>query len=288
MIPPRRAGSFPAPGLPTAGRHGLRLPRHRSRPLHNFGEGSDPARVKAMVHQAFDLGITHRSPATTAAPGAAETTFGKLLRGSLALPGRADHRQQGGLRDIGTALRRRRQRQVPVCQPAQSLRRSLDYVDIFFYHPQAGSRTLLEETPRRWTLAVRRGKALYVGLSNYLVLLAAQAATGTSGTRHPLPGPPARYSLFQRDIEADTLLPVCRGRDGGGRLLALAGGTAERRYLAGIRRIPAPPAPAPSRPNGSPRTGSPASAPPYRSGAAAGTIPCHSSRCAAGAAAAPW
>lgn len=72
-----------------AGRHGLRLPGIGLGLWHNFGAGSDPARVKAMVHQAFDLGITHFDLANNYGPppGSAETTFGGVLKGSLAPTG---------------------------------------------------------------------------------------------------------------------------------------------------------------------------------------------------------
>ena len=60
------------------GRHGLRLPSIGLGLWHIFGNGSDPARVKAMVHQAFDLGITHFDLANNYGPppGSAETCFG--------------------------------------------------------------------------------------------------------------------------------------------------------------------------------------------------------------------
>ena len=69
-----------------AGRHGLRLPGIGLGLWHNFGAGSDPARVKAMVHQAFDLGITHFDLANNYGPppGSAETCFGRVIKGSLA------------------------------------------------------------------------------------------------------------------------------------------------------------------------------------------------------------
>lgn len=69
-----------------AGRHGLRLPGIGLGLWHNFGAGSDPATAKAMVHQAFDLGITHFDLANNYGPppGSAELTFGTLLKRSLA------------------------------------------------------------------------------------------------------------------------------------------------------------------------------------------------------------
>ena len=220
-----------------AGRHGLRLPGIGLGLWHNFGAGSDPARVKAMVHQAFDLGITHFDLANNYGPppGSAETTFGGVLKGSLApyrdeliIASKAGYVMwDGPYGDGGSA-------KYLFASLHQSLRRlGLDYVDIFYHH-RPDPRTPLEETCQALALMVRQGKALYVGLSNYPAELAAKAATRLAELGTPCLVNQLKYSLFQRDIEAETL-PVCREQGMG--VVACpprAGGLLSDRYLEGI------------------------------------------------------
>lgn len=220
-----------------AGRHGLRLPSIGLGLWHNFGEGSDPARVKAIVHQAFDLGITHFDLANNYGPppGSAETCFGGVLKGSLApyrdeliIASKAGYVMwDGPYGDGGSA-------KYLFASLHQSLRRlGLDYVDIFYHH-RPDPRTPLEETCQALALMVRQGKALYVGLSNYPAELAAKAATRLAELGTPCLVNQLKYSLFQRDIEAETL-PVCREQGVGVVAFSpLAGGLLSSRYLAGI------------------------------------------------------
>ncbi|MGY3912381.1 aldo/keto reductase [Aeromonas piscicola] len=220
-----------------AGRHGLRLPSIGLGLWHNFGEGSDPARVKAIVHQAFDLGITHFDLANNYGPppGSAETCFGGVLKGSLApyrdeliIASKAGYVMwDGPYGDGGSA-------KYLFASLHQSLRRlGLDYVDIFYHH-RPDPRTPLEETCQALALMVRQGKALYVGLSNYPAELAAKAATRLAELGTPCLVNQLKYSLFQRDIEAETL-PVCREQGVGVVAFSpLAGGLLSNRYLAGI------------------------------------------------------
>ena len=141
----------------------------------------------------------------------------------------------------------------------QSLRRlGLDYVDIFYHH-RPDPRTPLEETCQALALMVRQGKALYVGLSNYPAPLAAQAAARLAELGTPCLVNQLKYSLCQRDIEAETL-PACREHGMGVVAFSpLAGGLLSDRYLPAFQRIRAPPVPAPSS---SPSRSPPGSWPP--------------------------
>ncbi|HEA3090492.1 TPA: aldo/keto reductase [Aeromonas salmonicida] len=221
----------------SVGRHGLRLPSIGLGLWHNFGEGSDPARVKAMVHQAFDLGITHFDLANNYGPppGSAETTFGRVIKGSLApyrdeliIASKAGYVMwDGPYGDGGSA-------KYLFASLHQSLRRlGLDYLDIFYHH-RPDPRTPLEETCQALALMVRQGKALYVGLSNYPAELAARAANRLAELGTPCLVNQLKYSLFQREIEAETL-PVCREKGVGVVAFSpLAGGLLSNRYLTGI------------------------------------------------------
>ncbi|WP_346205454.1 aldo/keto reductase [Aeromonas salmonicida] len=220
-----------------AGRHGLRLPSIGLGLWHNFGDGSDPARVKAMVHQAFDLGITHFDLANNYGPppGSAETCFGGVLKRSLApyrdeliIASKAGYVMwDGPYGDGGSA-------KYLFASLHQSLRRlGLDYLDIFYHH-RPDPRTPLEETCQALALMVRQGKALYVGLSNYPAELAARAASRLAELGTPCLVNQLKYSLFQREIEAETL-PICREQGVGVVAFSpLAGGLLSNRYLAGI------------------------------------------------------
>lgn len=219
------------------GRHGLRLPSIGLGLWHNFGESSDPARVKAMVHQAFDLGITHFDLANNYGPppGSAETCFGGVLKCSLApyrdeliIASKAGYVMwDGPYGDGGSA-------KYLFASLHQSLRRlGLDYLDIFYHH-RPDPRTPLEETCQALALMVRQGKALYVGLSNYPAELAARAASRLAELGTPCLVNQLKYSLFQREIEAETL-PVCREQGVGVVAFSpLAGGLLSHRYLTGI------------------------------------------------------
>ena len=218
-------------------RHGLRLPGIGLGLWHNFGAGSGPARVKAMVHLAFDLGITHFDLPNNYGPppGSAETCFGGVLKRSLApyrdeliIASKAGYVMwDGPYGDGGSA-------KYLFASLHQSLRRlGLDYLDIFYHH-RPDPRTPLEETCQALALMVRQGKALYVGLSNYPAELAARAANRLAELGTPCLVNQLKYSLFQREIEAETL-PVCREQGVGVVAFSpLAGGLLSNRYLAGI------------------------------------------------------
>ena len=118
----------------------------------------------------------------------------------------------------------------------QSLRRMrLDYVDIFYSH-RPDPQTPLEETMGALAQAVRSGKALYVGISNYQPADARKAAAllrslGTPCLIHQL-----SYSMLNRWIEES--LTTLLEEEGIGCIVfsPLAQGQLTGRYL---REIPA-------------------------------------------------
>ena len=64
------------------GRSGLKLPALSLGLWYNFGGVDAMENARAMLHRAFDLGITHFDLANNYGPppGSAETTFGQLWR----------------------------------------------------------------------------------------------------------------------------------------------------------------------------------------------------------------
>ena len=80
----------------------------------------------------------------------------------------------------------------------QSLRRmGLEYVDIFYHH-RPDPETPLEETMEALSDIVRRGKALYVGISNYREEEARRAAAILRELHTPCLVDQIRYNLLER------------------------------------------------------------------------------------------
>jgi len=221
----------------TCGRSGLKLPLLSLGLWHNFGTNDDYANARAMVLRAFDLGITHFDLANNYGPlpGSAETTFGRILREDL-----AHHRDElivstkagydmwpGPYGDHGS-------RKYLLASLDQSLRRlGLDYVDIFYSH-RFDPATPLEETMGALDHAVRSGKALYAGISNYGPEQTSQAAQILRKLGTPCLIHQPRYSMLDRVPEQglfDVLL-----HEGIGSIVfsPLAKGVLSNRYFAGL------------------------------------------------------
>jgi L-glyceraldehyde 3-phosphate reductase len=116
----------------------------------------------------------------------------------------------------------------------QSLRRlGVDYVDIFYSH-RPDPDTPLGETLGALDTAVRSGRALYAGISNYSPEQTAQAAKIMRSLGTPLLIHQPRYSMLDRWIE-DGLTDVL-GEEGIGSIVfsPLAQGLLTDRYLDGI------------------------------------------------------
>ena len=220
-----------------SGRSGVRLPAICLGLWHNFGGADRFENSRAMVRRAFDLGITHFDLANNYGPpyGSAETTFGQILRLDFAayrdemiISSKAGYDMwPGPYGDWGS-------RKYLLASLDQSLKRmGLEYVDIFYSH-RPDPETPVEETMGALDQAVRSGKALYAGISNYNATQAAEAikilrALGTPCLIHQ-----PKYSIFVRTPEQG-LLDVL-GKEGVGAIAftPLAQGLLTGRYLHGI------------------------------------------------------
>ena len=220
------------------GRSGLRLPAVSLGLWHNFGDTAPYENMRAMCRTAFDHGITHFDLADNygPAPGAAERNFGRILRedfrpyrDELIISTKAGYLMwDGPYGDWGS-------RKHLLAGLDQSLRRmGLDYVDIFYHH-RMDPATPLEETMEALAQAVRSGKALYVGLSNYDGPTLEKATAILDDLRCPFVICQNRYSLFDRKIEEnglkDSVGKVSRGLI---TFSPLAQGRLTDRYLHGI------------------------------------------------------
>ena len=194
-----------------SGRSGLQLPAISLGLWHNFGGDSPFETGRAICRRAFDLGITHFDLANNYGPppGAAEASFGRLLktdfapyRDELIISTKAGYLMWPGPYGSWGS------RKYLLASLDQSLGRlGLDYIDIFYSH-RYDPDTPLEETMGALDAAVRQGKALYAGISSYgpektRAAVKILRALGTPCLIHQ-----PSYSLLNRWIEADGLLPV--------------------------------------------------------------------------------
>lgn len=219
------------------GHSGVMLPVISLGLWHNFGSADSHDNARAIVRRAFDAGITHFDLANNYGPpeGAAEETFGRLLAEELA-PWRDEliittkagyYMWPGPYGEWGS-------RKSLLASLDQSLKRMrVPYVDIFYSHrPDPG--TPLEETMAALDQAVRSGRALYVGLSNYSPAQTVEAVQMLRSLGTPCLVHQPRYSMFDRRIEPDLLPTLERERIGAAVFSPLAKGLLTDRYFGGI------------------------------------------------------
>ena len=219
------------------GKSGLNLPLISLGLWHNFGGADSFENAQAIVRQAFDSGITHIDLANNYGPpyGSAEETFGRLLaldfspyRDELIISTKAGYDMwPGPYGNWGS-------RKYLLASLDQSLKRmGLEYVDIFYHH-RFDPDTPLEETASALVQAVRSGKALYAGISNYPSGPAARIASLLRGQSTPCLIHQVKYSMFERAPERG-LLDTLRSEGIGCIVFSpLAQGLLTNRYLAGI------------------------------------------------------
>ncbi len=223
---------------PRCGKSGLRLPRVSLGLWHNFGETGSFDHMKDMIFTAFDRGITHFDLANNYGPpaGAAEERFGRILREELRpyrdemiLSTKAGYYMwEGPYGDGGS-------RKYLLASLDQSLlRMGVDYVDIFYHH-RMDKETPLEETVWALDRAVKSGKALYVGLSNYDGETMKTAAAMLRELHCPFVINQNPYNMLNRSPEENGLLDAARESGTGVICFSpLAQGLLTDRYLGGI------------------------------------------------------
>ena len=219
------------------GKWGLKLPAVSLGLWHNFGGIDVFENGRAILHRAFDLGITHFDLANNYGPppGSAEENFGRILkqdfstyRDEMIISTKAGYLMwPGPYGEWGS-------RKYVLSSLDQSLKRmGLEYVDIFYSH-RPDPDTPLEETMMALDQAVRSGKALYVGISNYPAEMAREAARILKELGTPCLIHQPKYSMFERWVE-DELLDVLE-HEGIGCIpfSPLAQGLLTDKYLNGI------------------------------------------------------
>ncbi|OKH70711.1 aldo/keto reductase [Mycobacterium sp. SWH-M5] len=221
-----------------SGRSGLDLPAFSFGLWQKFGTDYPFETQREIILHAFDLGITHFDNADRYGPPhrAAQQNFGRVLTKDLARYrdelilstkagnpiGPSPYLRGGSRKSLLTSLE-------------HSLRDfGTDHVDIFYSHSTDLS-TPLEETVGALVSAVEQGKALYVGISNYLPDRAHDTAVLLAEAGVPLLVHQPRYSIFDRRIEQNGLLELA-GQDGFGLVVysPLAQGLLTNKYLESI------------------------------------------------------
>ncbi len=221
------------------GRTGLKISAVSLGLWQNFGVKDNYENMEAMIHTAFDLGITHFDLANNYGPtgGAAEENFGRILhksmkpfRDELCISTKAGYDMWAGPYGDKNGSRK-----YLTASLDQSLKRmGLDYVDIFYHHVP-DDETPVEETMLALDNAVKQGKALYVGISNYNTEQTKAALKILREMKTPFVLNQPSYSILNRWIEAQNLTGLSKEEGFG--LIAyspLHQGLLTDKYLKGI------------------------------------------------------
>jgi L-glyceraldehyde 3-phosphate reductase len=219
------------------GRSGLKLPAISLGLWHNFGHVDDYETARKMLFTAFDAGITHFDLANNYGPppGSAEENFGKIMnqdlkawRDEIIISTKAGYLMwDGPYGEWGS-------RKYLLASLDQSLKRmQLDYVDIFYSH-RPDPDTPLEETMSALDQAVRSGKALYAGISNYNPDQTIEASRILRELGTPCLIHQPKYSMLVRWVEEGLLDVLDKEGIGCIAFSPLAQGLLTDKYIKGI------------------------------------------------------
>ena len=219
------------------GKSGLVLPALSLGFWWNFG-GIDPLeQSREKMFYAFDHGIFCFDLANNYGPpyGSAEETFGiiyeknfKPYRHEMVVTTKAGYDMWEGPNGRNSS------RKMLLTSLDESLQRmKLDYVDIFYSHRYDGI-TPIEETMQALADAVRQGKALYVGLSNYPIDKLKEALECLERLNAPAIIYQGRHNMFAREVEKEILPFLNKNGIGFTPFSPLAKGLLSDKYLNGI------------------------------------------------------
>ena len=220
------------------GRSGVMLPEVSLGFWHNFGAVDPLQHSRDITRYAFDHGVTHFDLANNYGPpyGSAEETFGKLIkddfrpyRDELFISTKAGYDMwPGPYGNWGS-------RKYLMASLDQSLKRmNLDYVDLFYSH-RYDPETPLEETLQAMVDIVKRGKALYLGISRWPLEATRFAIDYLAARDTPLLIYQGRLNMLDREPLDQGIIELC-DKSGVGFISfsPLAQGLLTNRYLDGI------------------------------------------------------
>jgi voltage-dependent potassium channel beta subunit len=216
------------------GRSGLSVSEVSLGSWLTLGSSVDRGGARALVREAFDLGINLFDTADVYANGAAEEALGEALRGiprrHVVIATKCFFPMSDRPNDRGLSRKH-------IVESAEgSLRRlGTDYLDLLQCHrPDPG--TPVEETVRAFEDLIRQGKVLYWGVSEWRAAAIVDACRSADAHRayRPISSQP-QYNLLRRGIERE-VLPVC-DREGLGQIVfsPLAQGALTGKYAGGKR-----------------------------------------------------
>jgi len=218
------------------GRSGLKLPEISLGLWHNFGGVDRYETGRETILTAFDAGVCHFDLANNYGPppGSAETTFGRVLkedlfsyRDEIIISTKAGYGMWSGpYGEWGS------RKYLTASLDASLGRMGIDYVDIFYSH-RPDPETPIEETMGALADIVKRGKALYAGISNYSAEQTAQAISALRGFGVPCLIHQPSYSMLNRWTENGLLDALEREGTGCICFSPLAQGLLTGRYLDG-------------------------------------------------------
>lgn len=222
------------------GKSGLKLPAVSLGLWKNFGHKEVYSNMENMALTAFDNGITYFDLANNYGNpynGSAEENFGRILdrclrpyRDEMVIATKAGFEMWDG--PYGD---RNGSRKYLLASLDQSLRRmGLEYVDIYYHHIYDPN-TPLEETALALDSAVRQGKALYAGISNYSRKQAEEITAILRELKTPFIVNQISYSMLNRWIENDGLDEWALGAGVGLSVYSpLYQGLLTEKYISGI------------------------------------------------------
>ncbi|MGN0585959.1 MAG: aldo/keto reductase [Oscillospiraceae bacterium] len=222
------------------GKSGLKLPAVSLGLWQNFGYKDSFDNMEQMCRTAFDLGITHFDIANNyGSPynGSAEENFCRILdrglrqyRDELCISTKAGYDMWPGPYGDKNGSRK-----YLTASLDQSLKRlGLDYVDIFYHHVPDPN-TPVDETALALDNAVKQGKALYVGISNYNKAQTEEIMKIFRELKTPFIVNQPSYSMLNRWIERDGLDDFAKEQGFGLAVFSpLYQGFLTDRYLKGI------------------------------------------------------
>ena len=221
-----------------AGNSGLKLPAVCLGLWQNFGSFDNFEIMRDMIFTAFDKGIFAFDLANNYGPrgGSAEENFGKILKENF-----SSHRDEmvistkaGFPMWAGPCGRGGSRKYLTASLDASLKRLGIDYADIYYHHCPDSS-TPVEETCYCLHQLVERGKALYVGISNYNKEQTEAAVRVFKELHTPFILNQVCYNLLNRNIEEDGLKDYAE-QEGFGIIAysPLAQGLLTERYAAGI------------------------------------------------------
>lgn len=195
---------------------------------------TDEHEARDQLRSYLDAGGTLIDSAAVYGGGASEELLGRLLqevgrRDDLVIATKAGARMRHGVREIDTS-----RKAILETLDASLARLGLDHVDLWQMHVWSDSAPI-EETLAAMDDAVRSGRVMYAGISNYNGWQTAQAATLHSALgRTPLASTQVQYSLLDRRVE-ESVLPAAAATGLGVLCWSpLASGALTGKYRTGI------------------------------------------------------